>query len=395
MSAAIKPLEFIPVIQPLIAKSPPISAPIASPPDQGAWWKRALASPWTRLAMAGVMGIMSGKSVENIKEKIKDSEAREKFIAKLRQQVEGASEEFSCGEGDRDNGKKPNCYCFSEDGSFNQSRSNSQICRGMKSVVSTKSLTKRGSTSLGGCLSRQGVYQANCACKSESASGGGNGCYAPLKTVPARFAMVGTSLGSLGAATNQAFSNDESLTAARFTEIARGAAAATGKALANMKAHPQLAKDVAMAGKYERELGVIQNRTLAYARAQGLDNLISRGAFSSGLTPEPNDLQDPAIEKIKDEVLKQDSTIYDTADSTGSEGSGTQGDDYSLDGLDAAGGGSVIDSGEDKLAEIQNVDFEYKDNEINPDAEADIFQILSKRYRQSGYRRLFEEPAAD
>ena len=85
-------------------------------PDQGRWWQRALASPWTRLAMAGTMGVMSGLAVKNVKEQIEASENRETYIRKVRQQIEGYEEGFTCSDKDRNDPGVPKCYCYTEAG---------------------------------------------------------------------------------------------------------------------------------------------------------------------------------------------------------------------------------------------------------------------------------------
>lgn len=339
--------------------------------------KKMFFSPYTRLILAGVYLANDLFMISHIKKQIEKAEERKTFVQGLAKQVAGAGAEFGCTTNDRNsNLSKPNCYCYTESGTLNPSRSNSATCKslfGGKPIASQKKTDKTNQgSSTKACITKSGGIDNKCGCaktktcaQSPSISGG-NGVPAGL-------------LGSLPTTVNGL--TNGSLSAQDIDMDSMEALGARAKKFQEnlISKNPKLAQKI-------NEARNSSDKVLAKMRRDIMANpkFASLGSGSSGNfnTSDPNKALEQMKEELKQEIKGYDAPVVPVAGGEGKKA----GEEFNL-GIDNEGEAITIE--EEKLAEVMNSEFDMSAGEINGDTGANIFDILTNRYQRSGMRRLF------
>lgn len=339
--------------------------------------KNMFFSPYTRLILAGVYLANDIFMISHINKQIEKAEERKIFVQGLAKQVAGAGAEFGCTTNDRNsNLSKPNCYCYTESGTLNPSRSNSATCKslfGGKPIASQKKTDKTNQgSSTKACITKSGGIDNKCGCaktktcaQSPSISGG-NGVPAGL-------------LGSLPTTVNGL--TNGSLSAQDIDMDSMEALGARAKKFQEnlISKNPKLAQKI-------NEARNSSDKVLAKMRRDIMANpkFASLGSGSSGNfnTSDPNKALEQMKEELKQEIKGYDAPVVPVAGGDGKKA----GEEFNL-GIGNEGEAITIE--EEKLAEVMNSEFDMSAGEINGDTGANIFDILTNRYQRSGMRRLF------
>lgn len=340
--------------------------------------KRLFLSPYTRLALAGVMTVNNIFMIKKTNEEKKKAEERKSFIEKLKAQVEAAGTEFGCANNDRNDLAKPNCYCYSESGGLNPARVNSATCKslfGSRPALAGKASNPTAVSNQRNCVARNGALDSSCSCRTT------NTCVSVSTPRVIGNVPSGNVLGTLPATINGL--NNGSLSAADIDGAQFGNLAARlnnmNDKLVNDPKNKALALETRKAKALADKTMKDAQRTLA-----GAGPVLAASANSgSGLLGASS--PSAALDEMKKELTQQIKGYEGNSVPVSSGTGGKKADDFNLDALSGNGGVTVSDQ---QLADAVN-SMDMTAAEINSDSNANIFNILSNRYQRSGMRRLF------
>lgn len=347
------------------------------------WVDDITSSPWKRGAFAGVMGGYSKYLVDNAKDNKKIADQRIEAITELLKKFEDTDgARFSpCTDEERSNPGKPECFCYTNEGTADPRRIERDICKAYTRANFS------GPGSYGG-LGSYG-YQPVKACfkDGDKVDEGCKVCKKDPKRCPAiAKANLGTLNfgGNLGMtelvkqsnALNTGRLSTTDLDPATLHQMAAKMGAAKKKLINSDKKYKAASKKMdKMADSFRKAAPGLFKKSFG----GGAPQLAALGGSAPSI---PAALQDnKEIEEALGAIdAKQ---VFGGGGSVGAPSSSDDEMDFGFG--DMSEGGVVIDSAE----EIMEKDFAIK-GDIHKNPDNNIFKILSLRYQRSGLRRLFD-----
>lgn len=347
-------------------------------------------SPMGILTVSGIATVFSGILYKGAAKQEEESQANIKKIDKM---IASFKDSYSgyCPSG-RDKMAEPSCYCYTDDGKKNSTRTNSQTCIDLWAKSTYKLSGDATNYGIGmaveavGCVNLAGEFDENCKCKKFVDAKGVNACKKdasialPNDTFSTGFATSSGVNDILKYTANSINGNPrfDLLGTGTLTANALKARQVTTKLGANLEAKDKSIKipkiDESNAGKFAAAL--IGQDTINRAM----------GGNSAAMNVASSRSDNPAVENILKAAQAK----------AGLEISGGRGLDkksakknLSLNFNDSGSvsAGQVIQG----FPETPEKTYKYKNSDINSNESASIFEIISNRYVQSGLRRLFED----
>lgn len=336
-----------------------------------------------RLAFSGVMGAMTLMMAMHAGKQAEAATKRAELLRKMKADFMSASGAiYACKSEDRNDPGKPNCYCYTAENQRNTNRGSSQICQNLWAGISTTPTNYSSGSSSSGkvCISNTQQADPLCKCKATkscmkvnlSGLSGLNG---------GTMSMLSTAIDPL----NKFASGG--LDAATVDSSALENSAANVKSLTDqMKKNAALSDANKKTPKLEKEIMKTLNQGSAGLSGNALLGRTSGSGF--GMPSNPGE----AARMLDKEIENSGPTSVSGNGGTYEAPSNSPVDPEMEFGLtqDAA---SAQDN---QIAELMKEELDFGSaTDTHPDAKANIFDVVSKRYQVSGMRRLFaEEPAA-
>jgi hypothetical protein len=343
------------------------------------------------LIISGVATIYSGILYKGAAKQEEESQANVKKIEKM---IASFKDSYS---GYCPNGREvltdPACYCYTDDGKKNTTRTNSKTCIDLWAKTAYKLTGDANNYGIGiavepvGCVNLNGEFDETCKCKKFVDAKGLNACQKGASIT------LSDDTFSTGLATSTGVNDILKYTAnslngnPRFDLLSTGALSA--KAVKGREITRQLA------AKLEKEKNVKipvidESNAGKYAAALiGQNNIDNAMKSSSGAMNVGNARSDnPAVENIL--KAAQAKAGLEITGGKGLDAKKSAKKNLSLNFGDNSGSvsaGQVIQSFPEEGAK----NYKYKNSDISTNESASIFEIISNRYVQSGLRRLFEE----
>jgi hypothetical protein len=334
-----------------------------------------LMTPAGRASVGGVLFGWSAVMFNHASSQAKASKNRADLLRKMRDEFKTASGAINmCAPADRSDPAKPECYCYSSDGSRNSNRATSQTCQklfnGTSSVGTITSLTSNAAVV--GCIDSSRQFDETCKCKSaNSCMKVGQGSLVGLST--GTLSTVTTGLAPLAALSNGTLESTN-LSAATLGSNALKIMDAN-KNLENKILTPKQKDDKA------KLTAAFQNSAMQ-AGAGVPSNLLGS---SSGLPTNPGEA---ALMLEKD--LKETATNSSSVNRSGETVGISSGNEKSTE-LEFGLTNEQAAAQETQIAEVMKENLDYGTNDINKGPSTNIFEVLTNRYQRSGMRRLFDE----
>jgi hypothetical protein len=356
------------------------------------WMKGFGTSPQLVLASGVMLGLNVMLAMASRKQ-AKDTEENEKKIDEVLAQFKEHIAGF-CPDG-RDDMNRERCYCYTAGGNKNENRTNSQICQKLWSNDNKNfalGATDYKGQDVGppqGCLTIHGKFDMDCKCrKIKNKKTGENACY---KTPVPQNANAGPG-AALGVGATISNLN-------QFTQGANKAIAALNEdnlkknAARNKKVLSSLVKQLQKSGFNPGEMLKAEQKAPKLAaiaqKSPTLTAFVKKngGSFqSAGFSALSKG--NPTLAKASNLIKKSSPTSTFTTSGKGisSHGRKSKGDGFKFAwNEDALKDGSKI---QDIAAREKK--FNYKDSDIVKRPDVSIWQVITNRYNQSGYERLFE-----
>lgn len=327
--------------------------------------------PWQRIIGGGLLATHATVGANHAKRVEEYTENRIKILQDLKAKFEGFQSSTICQS--RTDPSNPTCYCYNEDNTRNDGRGNSEVCS--KEWGKAPSLygkqnrkTYGKANSQVGCVAKNNQYDPNCRCKSQKSSNGGNNCMKMtgmnFKTSPFATQLAQSAAQGMNAAYSGDFDN------AAINGMFNQSGAIRKKLAQNISAlkNPKTVKAIK---ENENKMLTAASNTAPISATLGAGG--DSSPINSSMSPQE------AIKKVKEEFKNQNEVISNP--SISNTNSGGASDEFNL-GLNADPAGGV--------EEVMAQNFDYGSNDISKDGSANIFDILSLRYKRSGLRRLFE-----
>lgn len=376
-----------PTAAPTIA--PPVEAPvsvieqplhdpmdnIAKPTEiQGKQDKeKFMESPEARLLFSAVLAGLSFTMIKHTKSQEEASRNRAEVLRKMKRDFEGASAEINmCTPEDRSNTNKPECYCYTAEGTRNPNRGSSQICQKLwNGSLAGKNDYKDKSNAFSGCIDNSNNYDQNCACKKTS-KGCMNVKISGLGNLPqGTFSMLNSGISPI---------ND--IASGEFAKATASDAANLNNAIRNMKALDKMLDQPAIKKHIPNK-----NKTL-----EGIETSLAKGSrgtqYNDGLARGFTGNAGQSIASLTKELedkLPKSQTSSTSANKTLSGGASKKASSFDFDFGEEQ---KAIDA---QVSNVMDQNFDYAQNDINNQSHTNIFEVLSNRYQRSGLRRLFDE----
>jgi hypothetical protein len=286
----------------------------------------------------------------------------------------------------REDLSQPTCYCFLEGGGRNPSREKSETCKALFAKLDSQldlsgDKDKFGADSdILGCMTSDGKFDRDCRCKLFTDKKTGQSACATAPMANTNVNGIGTGVGI-----NDSLKNLNALTNGSLSR-SLGNAINIGRA----KRARELGKKLIDKAKKENRIGGNSPSTVAQALAfankvipaahvaAAMANGMGGGSEGGGLT-------DPGMKSALDQV-KEAKKLQMTDGKGKAKEAKKDGPDFNFD----LGGAPGADKG-DEIGGFMDKKYNYKDNDIVNNEGASIFQVITNRYNQSGYTRLFEE----
>ena len=345
-------------------------------------------SSWGVAAVSAIAAGISYKLYSGYKEQAeqakKNAEDVQTIIDKFQETVA-----MHCPKG-RESLTEPKCYCYNENGTKNQGRSNSNTCQALWNkdqykMATLGDYTKKVDTTKLGCMTQAGDFDQECKCRKFVNSKGSNACY---KTYLGNMGGLGgqTNIPSLIADTNQMTQGNYSPSNGLINGGA-GKFAAKNKKIAN-----RLLKDFNKGKKTPLKLGTkltndYMNRVgKALSTNFGDRGFLGSGGFStkSGRAEMGKGKAGEALKKAL-EKTKLNKVKYKSGKDK--RNGRKKGDDFAFNFNDSESSSSK----KGKVQQFMDKKYNYKDNDINNKKSIPIWKIISNRYNQTGLKRLFDE----
>ena len=331
--------------------------------------------PQRRLLLSGTLATYSKIMADNAKKQMELADSRIAILTDLKAKVEQSGNSLTCTAAERSSTSNPTCYCYNSDNTRNESRNNSEVCSkewGKAPSLYGKSQRQKYDTGSGktGCVNSRNQFDPQCSCRNKKASNGQNSCF--------KVSGKGFNFGS-PLTQSMAQTASSAMNAINSGDYENGALSGLDAQFGAFRKKTEAIVKAMKDPEAEKNLKDIESKLIASLNngAGSLPNLeSSSNNFSPGMSPKQ------ALEEIKKDLKKSSDDIDNSVTTPSGLGNinGT-GDDFNLGlGTDPAGG----------VEEVMAQNFDYGSNDISKDGSANIFDILSLRYKRSGLRRLFE-----
>ncbi|MBL7664667.1 MAG: hypothetical protein JNM93_06005 [Bacteriovoracaceae bacterium] len=344
-----------------------------------------LKNPISRAVVAGSMAAVSGTLSSHSFKEAGKAEKRIKHLQSVRDNEfasTAAPAIAPCTEADRGNSLKPECYCYNPSGD-NNTNSESNICKKVweenkqknrKKVINKIAETENIKPEF--CISEGNTADFSCKCKDTG----------KCQSIPPNI-----NLGNIGSSyLTNAINDANALMSGRYSGGELAAQKSTQNAMALLKGASKLAKskgiDKEMAPLKAQVDNMMNNYPPAVLDAYKNANGMGGGASSAGSLASLS----PELKKDIEKKLGEEFKSIDV-DTSGTS-SATSGMDDSIDfGFDDEP--VTIEDATAALDTTDAMNAEYEmnvDSDISPaGSDTNIFDIVSLRYKRSGYRRIF------
>lgn len=344
------------------------------------------------LTISGIATIYSGilykgaaKQEEESKENIKKIE---KMIASFKDSYSGY-----CPNG-RESLTDPACYCYTDDGKKNSTRTNSQICIDLWAKNTYKLSGDANNYGIGiavepvGCVTLAGEFDEKCNCKKFVDAKGANACQKGASITLADDTF------STGLATSTGVNDILKYTANSINGNPRFDLLSTGTLNANAVKAKQIKTQLSAkleAKDKDSKLPVIDESNAGkYAAALiGQNNIDDEmRSTSSAMNVGNARSENPSVENILKQAQAKAGLEITGGKGLGAKKSAKKNLSFNFnDNTGSVSAGQVIQT----FPEEGEKNYKYKNSDISTNESASIFEIISNRYVQSGLRRLFED----
>ncbi|EQC48021.1 hypothetical protein [Bacteriovorax sp. Seq25_V] len=343
-----------------------------------------LDTPIGVIAAGGIAAVQSFALSSEMAKKAKEAESNVGMIQDLREKYMASISNY-CPDG-REDLSKPYCYCYTDKGAKNPNRTNSQTCQNLWKTPdslwaeSEDALRGSGLAAAKGCVYVDGKFDPGCQCKRMKNKSGENAC---MKINMPSGAFSGLGPMNIGAAVSgvESLNQGNSSSGAVESDLdAQAAIAKKAKSALLSKISPMVKKQT---GKSVDE---ISNDILSKAKSAASESGNRVALYNppslrmAEIRPNTEALQS-ATASVK--------TIQPKLSSSKRRGS-TKAKAKTNWNFDSSNNTSSVLSFSDVAQEGQ-VKYDYKNSDINTDKSASIWNVISKRYNQSGLRRLFDD----
>jgi hypothetical protein len=347
-------------------------------------------SPMGILTISGIATVFSGILYKGAAKQEEESQANIKKIDKM---IASFKDSYSgyCPSG-RDKMAEPSCYCYTDDGKKNATRTNSQTCIDLWAKSTYTLSGDANNYGIGtaiepvGCVNLAGEFDENCKCKKFVDAKGVNACKKDVSVALPNDAF------STGFATSSGVNDILKYTANSINGNPRfdllGSGSLTANALKARQVTSKLVANLEAKDKNTQFPKIDESNAGKFAAALiGQDNINrAMGGSSAAMNVASSRSDNPAVENIlKAAQAKAGLEI------TGGKGLDKKAakKNLSLNFNDSGSvsAGQVIQG----FPETPEKTYKYKNSDISTNQSASIFEIISNRYVQSGLKRLFED----
>lgn len=346
---------------------------------------KALATPYIRAAIAGGMVAYAEVLRRDAVRNIEIAEKRIEAITKLRDDflATGGASYSMCDEEQRNNQGNPRCFCFTEDGEKDMSKSKLSACAGVFREFEAKAAgnyTKDYGDSVGNrplCMDRNSNLDPKCKCKIK------NSCL-KISSSMNLSGLGGAWLSGLSAPTDNITNGNLDGSQLDTTKL-NDMAIKLNKKIKAMEKDPKYKASLKKINDFKNKMQTgHQNwyrKSFGNSTPKSLSTLAATSATNSAPTTAADALK-LAKEKIKSAEVKF------KKGKGAKEKAQEQGDDFDFgwgNDNNAQGGGTQIE----EYAQVMDKNYAIK-GDINNNPSQNLFDILSVRYQRSGLRRLFD-----
>lgn len=354
--------------------------------------QKMLSSPTGILIMAGIAGVNAGMLYKAAGDQEKESEENIKKIDKILTTFKDSYANY-CPAG-RNKLEDPKCYCYLDSGKQNTERSNSQICKDLWAKNNYK-LDGTASdysnlatiTDPAGCMTTKGQFDEKCNCKKMVDSKGVNAC---MKSVAINMGDNGIGSAYLSNSGLDKVMKNAASTLSGNANIGNLSDKNLALAIAKQKAMNKAIFDKLTKNPENKlpkmdsdeDFLKLQKSIVSDSDLQKMGTTFGGGALasvSSGIDPK----KDKVLSDVKNKLGLELSGSGKGLDAKKPAKKAGMDFNFAEDGA-AGSSGQVVDSFPEK-------NYNYKNSDIVTDDGANIFEIISNRYIQSGLRRLFDD----
>ncbi|MCY4643392.1 MAG: hypothetical protein OXB88_02140 [Bacteriovoracales bacterium] len=347
--------------------------------------RKLLNRPLTRMILGSIGGATALHVASLYRKEGKLAKERREKLIEFRAALVKRLGVFDCPT--RDDPRSPECFCFLKENIVNPERKSSEACKSYfpseegedalkpntYSRFSGGGGDKEGNQT--GCLSRQGLFDPDCACRKQLSSSGQNNCQkTSFHLASSPFGGLGSDVGKLVRAGNALSNGALGLDALNGSSLGQGAA----KIRKNLE---EVAQALDKKLKGNKMVGSMDSKT-AFKRLGKM--LGSRGvSLSKGFSPGLGQ-GGPAKEKEVPKPIREavESFLGGRGNQNWPKRSGPE-----------TGTNSLFDFGkarEKKEDPSQAEEYDYAGHDIHPSDSQSLWDILGHRYRQSAYPILFD-----
>lgn len=352
---------------------------------------KALATPYLRVAMNGLLALYARKIAKDAKENMDIAQNRIDALTKIRDDfvASGGAGLAMCKDDDWDNKEMPQCFCFKPEGGPDAKKRNLTICKDLVAKFDAKMAKKYGwkygaMDNVKVCVDEKNQMDTFCKCKTKkSSTGKGNAC----TKISSKMNIAGLGgnswLKGLTAPADSLLNGNLDGSQLNTTDLNK-------RALAIKKNTDKLAKDPKHKDKFRKINSTRAKLEKAHSNwvKKSFPNGAPRGLASSfaSAAPLPTSAKD-VLKAAKKDAQKASEVKYKDGKPLATGTGDKKGDNFDFDwGDDSTGKGGVE---VDEIAKVMDKNYAIK-GDINNNPSQDIFKILSIRYQRSGLRRLFD-----
>lgn len=352
---------------------------------------KALATPYLRVAMNGLLALYARKIAKDAKENMDIAQNRIDALTKIRDDfvASGGAGLAMCKDDDWDNKEMPQCFCFKPEGGPDAKKRNLTICKDLVAKFDAKMAKKYGwkygaMDNVKVCVDEKNQMDTFCKCKTKKSSTGKGDACTKISSKMNISGLGGNSwLKGLTAPADSLLNGNLDGSQLNTTDLNK-------RALAIKKNTTKLAKDPKHKDKFKKINSTRAKLEKAHSNwvKKSFPNGAPRGLASSlgRAAPLPTSAKD-VLKAAKKDAQKASEVKYKDGKPLASGPGDKKGDNFDFDwGDDSTGKGGVE---VDEIAKVMDKNYAIK-GDINNNPSQDIFKILSMRYQRSGLRRLFD-----
>ncbi len=291
----------------------------------------------------------------------------------MKDQFNDANGAISCTAEERSTSANANCYCYTEGGQRNPSRSNSQVCQQLFAGTTPGQAGTYNALPLGServCIAQNGSADAGCSCAKTRSC---------LNAIPGGVANLG--IGAISAA-NAGLTPTNDIASGKIAVGDLNGAATLGTAARILAGKKDLEKKLKIDPNKKAKLTNAIEGALIAGGAGTPSPLLGDSSLPMNMSPSQ------AAQALEKELGGQRSfERVSGSPAVGQPGNSAPGNDP---GFSLGSAEPVAPTEEAQLAEVMKQDLNYDQADITK-SNSNLFQILSNRYQRSGMRRLFDE----